>query len=1231
MPPESLQIQAAAELELRRRKRTRGELTPQVTPDTAQPLPFINDPTPGAGRSGVPPSPFRAGVPGPPGLAGLVSQGFSSLGFDPTTDEQVAAQGLPGEGGLARGLGTTGQVLGNIVKGGIKGPVKFGAGLVDALAQSLGTASIDPILEQAEGLVKFIPEQLEIVGTALGAKRSDPKGRITGINQRTGLATREPITPSEEEIGAARQQLREHPEGPIFAALLGRGVSKGVAKRAKPKPIELVRPEQKVVTEFFETQPEKPFVVTPEKITQKSPLATEAPKIESKKVPEVRLKVTEGESFVKGEIVDNQTLLITSAFVPEGLRRQGIFTRLFKQIAEKAKAENPNVINIEGNVISEAAIKARKKFPSTKELLPKEESPLLRTKIEDVLKPKTAVTPLETPKTADVPRETIEATKRIESIQKETKSPNIQNLKPEAFSDLGDFVVLGADKLATARKGTFKRGEKPPPADFNKFSKDMVSDFGENIRPHIEQIFDESVRVKETVSKELLTKNSPRPTQSVVNEIKKTFTEYVDRTPATFKSSGKIDLKRRARKEGAEIQESEPTIDGQKISEFKDIGNITANFNTFPRIMRRVLGKERADRMFVDNFDNAKGATARMSLRLLEDLESTISNSPKRGGFGIREGARLSKAVQEFGEQKITYDKLVKKFGKKSADNVVNATAWFREKYDLLLDEVNATMEAVYPGRPDKLIAKRQDYFRHFQELSEGVKAIPALLETPSEISPSLVGISEVTRPFMKFLSFAQRRVGSKTRVDAVGGFKNYILQAAYAKHITPQIKNLRNYATELRAASQKHVDQTGATPNLNRYIEYIDEFANHLSGKTEAADRLFIKKVPGGRKSLRVVDWVSRRAAQNAILGNVASLYAMPANLVNAAGKLKLDLARGAKKTIVDIFDKDAPLRKSDFWKERDLQESFNRFNTGWMRRPVRNSSRFAGWFISVADKVGGYPIWNGAYRRGIELGVKDPIKFADNMARDLLAGRGVGDKPLAFTAKSTKLLLVFQLEVTNAWYVLKDLVSEKQFAGLAVAMVAAWSYNRLAEEIRGNKVVFDPIDGILDAVDTFNDADPDKGIGVKALEAGGRLVGEVLSNVPLGQVGAALYPEHGIGDLPTRKELFGAEDPTRFGTGVLATKAFSDPLFSLLPPFGGQQIKKTIGGVQVNIEGEVRSKSGKRVLFQVPSDTETQVRNVLFGKWSTPAAREYFDKRDKRKTDLSTKRLKRPTLKKK
>ncbi|MDD5016458.1 MAG: LPD5 domain-containing protein, partial [Atribacterota bacterium] len=55
-------------------------------------------------------------------------------------------------------------------------------------------------------------------------------------------------------------------------------------------------------------------------------------------------------------------------------------------MAKQVKEEHPNVKYIEGNIISEEARKARERYPSTIELTPKEEPPLFRTDINDVIK-----------------------------------------------------------------------------------------------------------------------------------------------------------------------------------------------------------------------------------------------------------------------------------------------------------------------------------------------------------------------------------------------------------------------------------------------------------------------------------------------------------------------------------------------------------------------------------------------------------------------------------------------------------------------------------------------------------------------------------------------------------------------------------------------------------------------------------------------------------------------------
>ena len=55
--------------------------------------------------------------------------------------------------------------------------------------------------------------------------------------------------------------------------------------------------------------------------------------------------------------------------------------------------------------------------------------------------------------------------------------------------------------------------------------------------------------------------------------------------------------------------------------------------------------------------------------------------------------------------------------------------------------------------------------------MSEDFAGLKNVFETPSQISPSLAGVSEFTKPKSKFLSIAQKRGQGKFTDDAVGGF----------------------------------------------------------------------------------------------------------------------------------------------------------------------------------------------------------------------------------------------------------------------------------------------------------------------------------------------------------------------------------------------------------------------------------------------------------------------------
>jgi len=239
-----IQLQAQAELELRRRRQERpADFTPE----------FVSDPTPGAARRPFEPSVIPQVLPRP--LTQIAGEAFEDIGFRPIRDEEAT-----GFRGRER------QLFQNLLTGGVRGAVEFPLSIIDALTQSIEQRSIDPALQAGRQFAEFIPSQVETVGTALGAQRVDPTGRITGINPRTGLAVREPITPTEEEVSQAQRQLREQPEGPVFAALLGRGAVGGVRRLTRPREAPVRAPEAapvapaRTTTQTVEPQPPSPKI-----------------------------------------------------------------------------------------------------------------------------------------------------------------------------------------------------------------------------------------------------------------------------------------------------------------------------------------------------------------------------------------------------------------------------------------------------------------------------------------------------------------------------------------------------------------------------------------------------------------------------------------------------------------------------------------------------------------------------------------------------------------------------------------------------------------------------------------------------------------------------------------------------------------------------------------------------------------------------------------------------------
>jgi len=637
---------------------------------------------------------------------------------------------------------------------------------------------------------------------------------------------------------------------------------------------------------------------------------------------------------------------------------------------------------------------------------------------------------------------------------------------------------------------------------------------------------------------------------------------------------------------------------GVAVETLKDISGFKGATNDVYRIFDDVFGKDSdVTKRVLGELDASKTRYVDMQENLLKELDEKIVK-----GLGIKKGSKLSKYVQDYGEKTMDLPTL-KERAPDDWEKVVEADKWFRSKYDTLLEEVNASRSLVYPGSKEKQIPERNDYYRHFQEFT-GLTGLKNIFDTPGTIDPHLVGTSEFTKPKSKYAGFMQKRGLGPYKSDAVGGFLNYVPSASYAKEIDPNIVNFRGLRNEL-------ADRTEDSKNINGFIEFLHDYTNDLAGKTNPVlDRFVQKYIPGGRKSMAALSWVNSRVKTNTILGNLGSTVAQLANVPTGVAFAKQHSAKGLGRTLKAVVDSNEPIHQSAFMKERFSQSLYRKFDQKWIDQP----QKAAEWLIETSDRVGSSFVWNSAYEKGLKEGVSNPIKYADENTRRLIAGRGIGEVPLAQKSKVVQMIVPFTLEVGNLWRVMNDMKKAKDFGGLATLFASNFVLNKVMEEVRGSSVTFDPIDAMVDAYQ--EDLSP--------LQTAGRLGGEVLSNVPAGQFLAGAYPEFGeIGGFkgPTREELFGERNPQRFGTGLVAANGVTDPLFKLLPPFGGNQLKKTLEGLEVMRDGG-SYKEGKGALspipfmgetnelkFPVEMSTEDKFKMMLFGPYASDNAREYFD----------------------
>jgi hypothetical protein len=693
------------------------------------------------------------------------------------------------------------------------------------------------------------------------------------------------------------------------------------------------------------------------------------------------------------------------------------------------------------------------------------------------------------------------------------------------------------------------------------------------------------------------------------------------------------------------IKEIAPTIRDAKFGGSFSMTDIYRNF-------KHAFGKnyEAVKKSVLDPFDAAKKRYIDEQKVYTDDLYNNVVKK-----LGINKNTKESSAVQWFGEgkkmsgveetidpqtgQKIkkavevpyTLDDLKKDFPDKW-QNIVEADKWFRKSYDELIDKVNVTVKQIYPSNPDKLVPKRADYYRHYREMANGFEGLKNVFDTPSNIDPKLVGISEFTQPKTKWASFKQKRGLGEYKADAVGGFLDYIKAASYSIHIDPQINVFRSMAKDI-------AETTEQSKNANNFIKFLRGYADDLSGKTNSIDRPLLDAT--NRQFMNFITTGNSRIKKNTVLMSAKSALSQLANIPLGVAKVKnpIHISKGVGETLAGFVGKGkAPdaYKQSQFITERYADKLYRRFDTKILDQP----EKFASWMLESTDELGTKMIFNSVHSQAIAKGVKDPIKYADDVTRSLVAGRGIGEVPLAQKAKVFQIAAPFQLEVANQWHVMKDFINEKDFAAIPILLLGNYLFNNAVQSVTGSRVTFDPINAMEEALSEDNTNLFQKGYNLLAkgekptlnkditpLQLGGRLGGEALSNIPLGSTLASQLPE------AIRMKYFGRTDPTRFGTGLMLTKGIQDPLYKLLPPMGGGQIKKSIEGLKSmqilpkDLQGNKQEVSGSynkgKLRFPVEKTPANIAKAALFGQYSSKEAVEYFRRNGKELSEEQTKQL--------
>lgn len=611
--------------------------------------------------------------------------------------------------------------------------------------------------------------------------------------------------------------------------------------------------------------------------------------------------------------------------------------------------------------------------------------------------------------------------------------------------------------------------------------------------------------------------------------------------------------------------------------------------------------------------------------------------------LGIKARSKESAAVQKYGEKQYveengkvvsyTDEDLAREFPNVATQNKIkNAAKVIRSKYDAYIDSSNEVLTKL--GFDP--IPKRKDYMRHFQELNDVFSrfGIPFNANSMTEhvLPTDINGLTENWSPQKNYFASMQQRKGLKTTYDAITGIDGYIGGIANLIYHTEDIQrgrafeeliretygedkgfdNLENLPDELKQARIEKIQDN----HLSNYAAWVHEWTNNIAGKKSKVDRSV--EAMFGRKVFTLLDETRKQVGSNMIGFNLSSSLTNLIAPVQAMAKTnKLAVVKGTADTIKNIFVKDNFMNNNKFLVSRMGSDMISK--NAWQK--IQDAGFV---FMKGMDWFSSNQIVRSKYYELRSKGMSEEQAHAEagQFAARILGDRTKGANAQLYNSKLIGLVTQFQLEVNNQLYsTFYDTYHEskenaqnnalKTAAGMTFTLGQLFAFTHLFgktfEAIAGYNPTLDVI-GILKTAFGWgeDDEDEEKTTSERLKAAADQLV-DSLPYVNILTGGGRIPVASGIPNLVA--VATGGKD--EYGNEVTLEDELKKLLY-LIPPTGGNQVKKTTQGLgmfddELPVSGSYTDSGNLR--FPVEDTVMNRIQAGIFGQYANENAGNYFD----------------------